>query len=229
MSTKVPVDVIGDIAMPWSAFLIQVPDGLLHLPDQRDPNIEQSIDFISVLDDPRGPVVVLRSRARDDFFVVQRAGSWAEGLGESDDEDVTVLPNAEDLNERQRRAVSLSWRFVVGVAIEMLDRTGVREPRPNKPKRGGRDSDEPRVQTFALTRDVVVDCREGVRGYLSGRRSGVPAVQTLVRGHWKRQAFGVGRSERRFVHIEAYWRGSEDAPIAVKKHVLRDKEPKGSA
>ncbi len=29
-----------------------------------------------------------------------------------------------------------------------------------------------------------------------------------------------GQTERRFMHIEPYWRGREDAPIAVRPHIL---------
>jgi hypothetical protein len=41
-------------------------------------------------------------------------------------------------------------------------------------------------------------------------------IRTLVCGHWKMQAHGTGRKDRKHLHIEPYWRGPEDAPIALR-------------
>ena len=65
-----------------------------------------------------------------------------------------------------------------------------------------------------------VDVREAVRGFVAGTRRTAPAVQVLVRGHWKRQAHGPAMAQRKMIHIEPYWRGPEDAPIAVRGHKL---------
>ena len=56
----------------------------------------------------------------------------------------------------------------------------------------------------------------------SGARRSAPSVQTLVRGHWKHQPHGKGRSERKYIFVEPYWRGPEDAPITVRPHALHD-------
>ncbi len=44
------------------------------------------------------------------------------------------------------------------------------------------------------------------------------AYRTVVRGHWKRQAFGEGRSERKTMWIQPYVRGSEALPEALIGH-----------
>lgn len=38
-------------------------------------------------------------------------------------------------------------------------------------------------------------------------------VRTLVTGHWKMQAHGPHRSERKLIRIEPYWRGPIDGPV----------------
>jgi len=48
-----------------------------------------------------------------------------------------------------------------------------------------------------------------------------PTVQCVVAGHWKMQPCGPGGSERKRIFIEPYWRGPEDAPIAIRPHVLK--------
>jgi hypothetical protein len=69
------------------------------------------------------------------------------------------------------------------------------------------------VRTVDYVRDYI---RLGARGTRGSRR-----VQTLVRGHWKHQPCGTGGTDRKFIHIEPYWRGPEDAPIAVRSHILK--------
>lgn len=70
------------------------------------------------------------------------------------------------------------------------------------------------------TRVTVVDLRriEGVN-----RGAGESTVEWhsrwVVRGHWRWQACGVGRSERRRIWIAPFIKGPEDAPLAVRDHV----------
>jgi hypothetical protein len=73
-----------------------------------------------------------------------------------------------------------------------------------------------------LLREVKIDCRAAIASYIAGQRRASPSVQTLVRGHFKRAAHGPGRTERRWVQVEPYWRGPEDAPIALRPHRLPD-------
>ena len=56
--------------------------------------------------------------------------------------------------------------------------------------------------------------------YISGERGTSPSVQTLVRGHFQRVAVGAGSVGRRWVHKAPYWRGPEDARVAVHTHRL---------
>lgn len=71
-----------------------------------------------------------------------------------------------------------------------------------------------------LTRDVKVDCRQHVRDYIRGASDRTLSVQHMVRGHWKMQKHGEGGAQRKFIHVEPYWRGPDDAPIALRNHVL---------
>lgn len=57
--------------------------------------------------------------------------------------------------------------------------------------------------------------------YASGLRMGSECgtrEASASRGHHKRQAHGTGGLLRKWIHVEPYWRGGEDAPIAVKTH-----------
>ncbi len=102
----------------------------------------------------------------------------------------------------------------------MTDRTRVKHTAPRTGPKA--DSTAPRG-IHRLIREVKVDCRAAVAAYLSGERSKSPTVQTLVRGHYQRVAVGPGRTGRRWVHREPFWRGPEDAPVAVHTHRLAEK------
>jgi hypothetical protein len=69
---------------------------------------------------------------------------------------------------------------------------------------------------------VTHDCRPWVREYVARgevkRRA--PGVQRLVRGHQKRQHHGPRNTLVKWIHVEPYWAGAEDAPIAVRSHRL---------
>ncbi len=110
-------------------------------------------------------------------------------------------------------------RLVVGCWLEMQEYrpADLRAPLEHA-QHQRRTNKTPTVYSFKLTRPVKVDVREAVRDYVEGKTSSSPSVQTLVRGHWKQQPHGPGRELRKYIHVEPYWRGPEDAPIAVRPH-----------
>lgn len=115
----------------------------------------------------------------------------------------------------------MTFRLLLGVVLELTEHRPSEEHRRAGTRTTKRNSlGEPVAWTYTLTRDVKVDCRQAVRDYVEGRRSSAPSVQCLVRGHWKRQAHGPARSLRKFIFVEPYWRGPEDAPIATRSHIL---------
>jgi hypothetical protein len=82
----------------------------------------------------------------------------------------------------------------------------------------------PTSNQYLLRAPIKFNVTAGVRNYIANGkkgRGGLQSVQYVVRGHWKNQAHGSGRAERKFIHIEPYWRGPEDAPIAVRPHILK--------
>ncbi len=79
----------------------------------------------------------------------------------------------------------------------------------------GRTADTlPDFKTWYLGREIKVDQNviEAVRSF-SREGGSSPKVQCLVSGHWKRQQHGPGRSLRKLIHVEPYWRGPLDAPV----------------
>ena len=126
----------------------------------------------------------------------------------------------------------LIGRLLLGVMIEVDNpdhreriRRGPPSPstKPSNPRGRGL---EPRTWTVEIRRDVRVDLRRWVREQIEGKTLGrpgkAPSVQVLVRGHHKRQRCGPHGMERRWIHIEPYWRGPLDAPIGVREHRIAE-------
>lgn len=132
------------------------------------------------------------------------------------------LPSGdEDLTDGDSRALRLAGRLLLGVLADMATSprgTGVRAAMLSEAYFGGGGAAKPTV--FKLTRPVRIDCRRTVVEYVAnGGRS--PLVRSLVRGHWRNQPHGPRSSLRKWIHIEPFWRGPEDAPIAVRSHILK--------
>lgn len=221
MATAVPGAVIGDVALPWDHYAIEVPPGTLTVNHPISGAIEP-VDMV---------FLSRRKAARYAVHMFGNAGTvvqvpdrplteFAEELEDTTD----VWPSGIELSPMDYRAMVLASRLAVGAAITLDSakyrhriEVGSRPPRGGKTKRG-----RPVAWAFQLTDDVRVDCREWVRSFLRGGVGSKAAVQTLVRGHHKRQAHGPGGSLRKWIHVEPYWRGPDDAPIAVRSHQLPD-------
>lgn len=126
-----------------------------------------------------------------------------------------VTPEALEQANAMRRAFA-------GVVMEMMDprhREAIQQAtRPREIKKRGEGI---KASTFVLKRPVVVDVREWLSQSMSGAGRGGPhMVQSIVRGHWKRQAYGPNGSLRKHIRIEPYLRGAPDAPLAVRQHSL---------
>lgn len=82
-----------------------------------------------------------------------------------------------------------------------------------------RYNDKPLSRIFRVIGDVSHDFHNVVSDYVHGDGKKI-TVQSLVAGHWRHQAYGEGRKLRKYIFIDPYWRGPEDAPIAKREHKL---------
>lgn len=208
MASSVSPALAAEVRLPWPAFNIMLPSPLLEVGNEQ---ITQAL----VLQGIDGRVIVVAAN--------REGGQWTSKrrpLTEFAQDVWEHAPHAgedsDDLGSDEKRMLSLIERVVIGVALE-FDANASTAPRGRTHKR--RKSDEPTIWTYKLVRDVRVDVRRWVTDYIRGGGKS-PTVQSLVRGHWKFQARGPGLSERERIHIEPYWRGAEDAPIAVRTHRL---------
>lgn len=218
MGTSISADLLQNVVYPWPAFAVLIPPGLVQIASAVAPWEPDAVWVFHAKDGRR--VLVVRSKKNS--FIIRDADSVADladdtgdipRFGDSLDEDASKAVSAH--NERAMRLIS---RLVIGACIE-LDQPKHREViGKGAPKQKPSRTAEPELWTFQITRDVKVDCRPWVKIYLSGKEGTKSSVRTFVRGHHKRHPFGKGSLERKWIHIEPYWRG--DGPIAVRTHRL---------
>ena len=225
-ATSVSADFCDDIRPPWNAFRIAVPRGILSI-DHADPTKQPAdCERIMVTIDDANAWTIMLEGAQDGLFMFSTRNTTAMLCEDFNiEQSNTYHDPGFRLSGRDGRTLRLAARIVLAVCIKMSssdrperkDRPVVRLPRNLQHQK----NTSPVLQKYIFTRPVYLktDAREGLRQYIAGKGN-APTVQTLVRGHWKRQAHGEGSKLRKFIHIEPYWKGLEGAPIAVKPHVI---------
>jgi hypothetical protein len=128
----------------------------------------------------------------------------------------------DELTSEDDRSCALAGRIAVSTigAATNIDLTGRGNVGVRSQKR--RTDKLPTARVFQITEPVTIDLVSTVREMQTHQGKGrLLAIQSLVRGHYKRQVCGTGRTDRKIVFIEPYWRGPEDAPIAVRPHNVK--------
>jgi hypothetical protein len=211
---------VEDIEIPWSAFMIVVPDGIL-------------ADYTRILIAAHAGVeatLVIYSQGKDSGLnlspiVTQLGPTLADLL--FDDPETVLGPSGEEtiVRTKEVRVLRLAKRLVAGLLLSMQNQDNMKRNK-NPPARNGKGNDRsgpPEHRIVFVGRPLKVDCRPAVRAYLErggGKRGGPASVQVLVRGHFKRQVIGVSRLGRKVVWIEPYWRGDEEAPILTRPKLV---------
>lgn len=225
-STKLDREFAEDLHIPGKAFLVAVPNGIFEVPfvascpvpqDQRGH--VRDYDRIAVatyeVDGTTRAVMMLLDRYTCGGMVQMLFHST---LADLLFDEVGEIESAHELvvNEsvQKRRVALLARRLVVGLLLAMRDTANFVEKPASRARSDGRGPPQHRI--MFVGRPIDVDCRPALKEFVGGGRETMPSVQTLVRGHHKRQVVGVGRNGRRVIWVEPYWRGPEDAPILAR-------------
>lgn len=245
--TNATEEVIRQVQPPFPSFMIEVPNGLLTI---TNPHLhrEDPIRRIMVLQQtnhklPEGWSWSYHAYA-DSGATLYRYGVNALELLPGWIEDDVVLPGGREFNDEpkspldfelsdtDKRMTALVGKLIVNTCLAFSDPTKVKQIGPghaawqshNKPSAGNsRSSPTPTVRVFQVGHTVKHDFREYVRDYVSGARKKM-SVQVLVCGHFKGQHHGPKNSLFKTIWREPFWRGPEDAPIAVRSHSFEKSE-----
>lgn len=237
-ATAIPHELVSH-GLPWRTFVVRIPEMFhepidwgrgLFLPPaymsvRRVADSNDHFSFEIHPSDAAGAAIKRTPKTLGDLVDANQDGpiqrmDWGRthhsdrGVG-----DQGFFEAVGDL-ERPLRIINALQRAFVGVVLELEGKSFRDEIAKGRPRSRALRRGIPKAWNFHLRRPVVVDCREWLKALAKGEVSRSITVQSLVRGHWKNQPCGPGRTERKFIHIEPYWRGPEDAPIAVRPHIL---------
>lgn len=222
MATSITNDVIDDVRPPYKAFMIDVPVGLLSIWNDKT-GAEAPLRWILVqyVETYDGKPVWQYVAHTDESLCIWRHGVTTRGLGEPDLpgnswEGCSFLAPKDD---RDDRVAALIGRLIVGVCLASMI-PGNSKPTSKHSRTDPERMTESDIRTFRLGRALKLDFREPIREYISGKKSSVPSVRTLVRGHFKTQRHGPGNSLIKVIWREPYMRGPEEAPVLVRPIVV---------
>lgn len=237
MATSVSEEALEHVHCPFYGVTVKIPPDLIYIADRDDrPESAVLLSFASYAftehqratsDEPgkykeprwsyclsTNPVPIAEDDNSKDGLSV-----WAFHVPQSRilDNNLPRTWNALPRTSMDDRADALARRLMLGLCLWCSDPKNLGEPRPPKRTRSerGRAGDIlPDFKEWYLGREIKVDAHiiEAVRSF-SREGGSSPKVQSLVSGHWKKQAHGPERSLRKLIHVEPYWRGPLDAPV----------------
>jgi hypothetical protein len=215
MASSVLENIAEDMIIPWKAFALELPAGLL---DHGDLSYRRvTVGVYEGL--PFGCMIGLRGQREDGGVAwFSRIAHDAASLFFTKGGDFLDDPTkVKDLDFKER-AMQLAIRVVTGALYTMQHTDNFRSKEyPSRPRGDGRQGPPPH-RVYFVGKPMGLDCRPAVAHYLSGHKSAPPSVQSIVRGHYKRQVIGIGRTGRKVIWVEPYWRGPEEAPILTRPY-----------
>lgn len=224
----------SDLIVPWRAIRIEVPPGLLVTPNTEvrwiylQANVPEDPDSLASI--AYSNTQIMREAHHDDLvdegatYRLRCASTLADVLWYRTAEELEWLSGGTPFaNDEKERIMLLCCNYVSGL-LYTLQHTRDWAAREHKNHWGWSLRNGPRPppnhRNVVCGRPIKVSLRDMVRAQASGAtRQSAPAMfQSCVRGHYKRQVIGVGRSGRKVIWVEPYWRGPEGAPMLVRPY-----------
>jgi len=201
--TDVPDDI--EVQAPWRAWSLVLPPGLFGEEEK----------FARVWCEGTEP-----------RFVVGGSG-WIAG-------PITrnmILPDTPTSNPLGRAIMVAIDSLVRGCCLALSNPDDYRKHKTTsvalRPKHERNGEPDFSVTRFLLSAPITIDMRTHLLDVIRGKRhggGGSPSVQFLVRGHWRSQAHGPGRTLRKQIRIEPFWKGPEDARVLLRNYKTKEDE-----
>lgn len=213
--------VLAQVRLPWPAFLIEVPKGFLPFGDGDELSLLLVTEWLQT---KAWRVMAFSKKGNQRLQIAEGA---AQLLGIEDEREGDLVLSTFQAKSEDR-VLSLMSRLIVATCLALTDPTTHKVYQPiNKkgPSLGSRFSkrknSRPEVRIYEMGKPVKIDCRPIVLSYLAGEGTGKALSKQIYVGNYFRwQPYGPRNSLRRWQLIEGHWKGPEDAPIAVRSHVM---------
>jgi hypothetical protein len=225
-----PSAIVGDVRLPFPAVLVTIPSGFA------TGNEGGHYTKVHVLERSYGDgsrVIVVQATDGACCLVssIRTAGLTWDVVERSFDDDGTPMPGyarvdgeADDTAQRTVARIVFGLLGYMGAVKDAATRREVQR----KPKRAPTAKPPPTVAHWDVGRTIKIDPRlvQAARG---GSREVALRIKHrfIVRGHYRNQAHGPGRSERRMQWIAPFWKGPGEGAQIV--HTYKPMTPEGAA
>ena len=224
MLTKALPSITAKLRAPWKSFVIELPkEPILYAASDEYPNTAVSI------------IRVWESNDAGTFWNVETGiyGSDQqlifscnrEQFGEEEGDALYRNPLKTETSSRTKNAIVLVKRLIISTVCaltnaDMIEHVGHSSKGKSKKQRS---SPVPTCNIYKIVAPVTLDLVKTVQDMQLGTKKGhVLTVQSMTAGHWRWQPHGPQHTLRKHIWIQPYWRGPEDAPIAVRPHIMKD-------
>jgi hypothetical protein len=112
--------------------------------------------------------------------------------------------------------------YVRGVLLCVTDAKSCHVGKHGRGSSKGKRSGPIAGELYRIGDTIEIDFRSAVQEVWSGEKRAGPKVQFVVRGHWRNQACGPGRAERRETWIRPFWKGDSEMRVLLRRHELKD-------
>lgn len=137
---------------------------------------------------------------------------------------IEELPNTNIDNDTDRHAHHTIQQVVFGTLAYLSAVKDAATPRETQRKKLKKSPTPDEVKHWEIGRDVRIDPRliQSARG---GSREIAFHIENrfIVRGHYRNQAHGVGRAERKRIWVQPFWKGPEEGARIV--HTYKPEKP----
>jgi hypothetical protein len=230
MCTSVPGEYVEEIRSPWRAFLMRVPPGLLFFECIEKHEIVTAnqlvVSFLPSVT-REGHVLTIMMLSNDSWTTPFRGGSMkimaTNDLSDQRPELSKHSPFEVNNSSIDKRSIICATRLAIGAIVELsCHRYSVAIEKHRALSVTRRQLGKlPMPCEIKASRPVRVNLADTVVQFVRTGDIAKPlSTQHLVRGHWKMQPCGTGKTGRKYIHVEPYWRGPNDAPVLVRSHQL---------
>jgi hypothetical protein len=219
-------EALEDIEIQWKAFMVLVPNGLLAYRDEEhQTECEYNRILVATFDERAVLILVNQSGGFSGNRLIVQLGHNLADLLEVKEVGLVGTISSDGMEpvtkQRVQRVVMMAKRLVTGLLLSLQHQDNFKSKNvPARTGKPGRDNAEPAHRVVMIGKPLNIDCRPAARDFIANgspkRKNAPPAVQSVVRGHHKRQVIGVGRKLRKVIWVQPYWKGPEGAPILTR-------------
>lgn len=230
MMSNADPSVIEHVKPPWRAFLVDLPPDLLFSRHPRTGQPEPLTQLMvhCIRRRPDGQLVWNFMAQGPSMIELWRHGLTTEHLIRTGEDYYSRL-YAGSVEAEDDRIFVLLGRLLIGLCLTLSDPRKVREARHTKHKSragtAGAKKPLPITRNFVVEAVTTLRVREALQEFVQKgppkKQPGhSPTVRSLVRGHWKMQPHGPGRSLRKLIFREPYWSPRDESLPAVTREFV---------